>query len=174
MHPLANIAAFLGCIAPTIAEQMPWFMPLLAVVTGGVFGSFLTCALYRLPQGLSLWQPPSYCPACHKTLRARDLVPLLSWVWFKGKCSQCGAKIPARYLLVEALSVAWALVAFYAAGGGFAFLWLYGAGAAFAVAATLQVRHKKQAPKSVAFGLLCLVFYVAFMQPLFACGGLFY
>ena len=174
MHTFADIAGFLGCIAPTMAEQMPWFMPLLAVVTGGVFGSFLTCALYRLPQGLSLWQPPSYCPVCHKKLSARDLVPVLSWVWFRGRCSQCGTSIPARYLLVEGLSIAWAMVAFYVAGGGFSFLWLYGAGAAFSVALVLAVKHHQIAPKSVAFGLLCLVFYVAFQQPLFACGGLFY
>lgn len=164
----------LGCVAPHMAEVLPWFMPVLAVVTGAVFGSYLTCALYRAPLGLSLWRPPSYCPSCKKTLRPQDLVPILSWVYYRGRCGQCKAPISPRYLLIEVLSIMAALLALMAANGGFAFFWAYGAIASFGAFAYFLIKHKQVAFKSVAFGLLCLGLYVAFQQPLFACGAAFY
>ena len=164
----------LGCIAPHMAEVLPWFMPLLAVVTGAVFGSYLTCALYRSPKGLSLWRPQSYCPSCKKNLRPQDLVPLLSWLCFKGRCGQCQAPIPRRYLAVEGLSIIAALLALKVAEGGFSFVWFYGGAASFGAAGYFFIKYRRMAFKSVAFGLLCLGVYAAFQQPLFACGATFY
>lgn len=169
-----NTLNVLTCIVPHLNEVFPWFMPLLAVVLGGVFGSFLTCALYRVPRGLSLWQPPSYCPSCQNTLKAADLVPVASWCWFRGRCRQCGAKIPFKYLSIELLSMATAVLSLCIASKGGSFIVLYGALAAFGMAIYLRWAHKQWALKSVAFGLLCLGLYVAFQQPLFACGAGFY
>lgn len=164
----------LGCIAPHMAETLPWFMPLLAVVTGAVFGSYLTCALYRSPKGISLWRPPSYCPSCKKTLRPQDLVPVVSWVLFWGRCGQCKAPISPRYLVVEGGSVLLALLALKVVGGGFSFIWAYGALASFGAAGYFFVAYRRVAFKSVAFGLLCSAAYTLFQQPLFACGAVFY
>jgi leader peptidase (prepilin peptidase)/N-methyltransferase len=48
--------------------------------------------------------PGSHCFACGKPVRWYDNVPLVSWLWLRGKCRDCGAAFSARYLLVEALT----------------------------------------------------------------------
>lgn len=70
-------------------------------VGGLVIGSFLNVALYRLPRGLSLVQPPSQCPACDARLTAIDMVPVFSWIVLRARCRHCGDRISARYPLVE-------------------------------------------------------------------------
>lgn len=161
----------INCIVPHMAEVTPWFMPLLAIVLGGVFGSFLTCALYRVPRGISLWRPPSHCPRCENTLKAADLVPVGSWVWFRGQCRQCGTKIPFKYTLIEVLSILAALLSLWLAFGGGRFIFMYGGIMAFGAAIYLLFAHRVFAFKSVAFGLLCFVLYAAFAHPMFACGA---
>lgn len=68
--------------------------------------------VYRLPAGLSLLNPPSRCPKCHHRLKAHDNVPVLGWLWLKGKCRYCRTAIAARYPLVEFLTGALFLGAF--------------------------------------------------------------
>ena len=76
-----------------------------AAVIGGIVGSFLNACIYRLPRGISLNQPPrSFCPLCLRAIPWRENVPILSWLLLRGRCSSCGAKISARYLLVELLT----------------------------------------------------------------------
>ena len=169
-----TILAALKCIVPHMAEVHPWFMPLMAVFVGAVFGSYLTCALYRVPRGLSLWHPPSYCPSCKNTLKIPDLVPVLSWLFFRGKCRQCGVKIPFKYLSIELLSIGAALFSLAVSHGGGSFVFAYGAMVSFGAVVFLLAVHHQCALKSVAFGLLCLGLYVAFQQPLFACSAGFY
>ena len=72
-----------------------------AFLFGLCFGSFLNVVIFRLPLGQSLSRPPSRCPACGYTLRWRDNVPILSWVWLGGTCRQCRARISMQYPIVE-------------------------------------------------------------------------
>ena len=74
---------------------------ILLGVLGAAIGSFLNVVVYRVPQGLSIVHPPSACPACGHAIRARDNVPVLSWLVLRGKCRDCRAPISARYPLVE-------------------------------------------------------------------------
>lgn len=73
----------------------------LAAVLGAVMGSFLNCAAWRIAHGENFVRGRSHCPACGHTLGAPDLVPVLSWVFLRGRCRHCGAKISARYPLTE-------------------------------------------------------------------------
>ncbi len=73
----------------------------VAAVLGAVFGSFLHCAAWRIGHGESVLRGRSHCPRCGHVLGAVDLVPVLSWLFLRGKCRYCGAKIPARYPLAE-------------------------------------------------------------------------
>ncbi len=75
---------------------------LFALALGAVFGSFLNCAAYRVARGESFVRGRSVCPKCGHTLSARDLVPLASWLFLRGKCRYCGEKVSARYPLAEA------------------------------------------------------------------------
>ena len=93
----------------------------LAVAVGAfglLIGSFLNVVVYRVPAGISLVAPPSACPKCESRIRAYDNIPLLSWVFLKGRCRNCGDSISPRYPLVEAgTALAFAAVALVAAVG---------------------------------------------------------
>ncbi len=82
-------------------------MEFLIIITiflfGLIIGSFLNVCIYRIPAGLSIVSPPSRCPNCETRLKPLDLVPVLSWLFLKGKCRHCGNKISPRYMLVELL-----------------------------------------------------------------------
>ncbi|MBD2343900.1 prepilin peptidase [Anabaena subtropica] len=69
---------------------------------GASIGSFINVVVYRLPAGLSVLWPPSRCPHCLNQLKAYDNVPVLGWVWLKGRCRYCKSKISLRYPVVEA------------------------------------------------------------------------
>jgi len=71
---------------------------------GLVIGSFLNVCIYRLPRNESVVITPSHCPACGTRIRARDLFPVLSYIWLKGRCRTCSTAISPRYPLIELLT----------------------------------------------------------------------
>jgi leader peptidase (prepilin peptidase)/N-methyltransferase len=71
------------------------------VLLGMAVASFLNICCDRLPVGESIVYPPSHCPACRHRLRARDLIPVFSYLWLRGRCRYCQAPIPRRLLWVE-------------------------------------------------------------------------
>lgn len=73
----------------------------LFFVLGTAVGSFLNVAVYRLPAGMSLLYPPSRCPHCETRLKPYDNVPVLGWLWLRGRCRSCRSPIAIRYPLVE-------------------------------------------------------------------------
>lgn len=87
------------------------------VFLGLVLGSFATALAYRLPRDISMiTQVSSRCTACERDLRARDLVPVFSWLFLKGKCRYCRAPIGWQYPLIELTTLALCLL-FYAVYG---------------------------------------------------------
>jgi leader peptidase (prepilin peptidase)/N-methyltransferase len=82
-------------------------------VLGLLIGSFLNVVIWRVPRGESIVRPPSHCPRCETPIAPRDNIPLISWLLLRGRCRHCGARISARYPLVElatgALFVAFAI-----------------------------------------------------------------
>lgn len=76
----------------------------LVISLGASVGSFLNVVIYRLPADLSLLHPPSRCPQCQTPLKPYDNVPVLGWLWLRGKCRYCRTPISSRYPLVEAVT----------------------------------------------------------------------
>ena len=75
----------------------------LVFAFGLIFGSFLNVCIYRMPRGLSVVRPRSACPKCGKPIAAYDNVPVLSWLWLRGRCRHCRTRITPRYMAVELL-----------------------------------------------------------------------
>jgi leader peptidase (prepilin peptidase)/N-methyltransferase len=79
----------------------------LAAVLGALFGSFANVCIYRMPPsdefpaGRSIAHPPSHCSACKAPIAWYDNVPLLAYLWLRGRCRHCQAEFSPRYLLVE-------------------------------------------------------------------------
>lgn len=71
---------------------------------GICIGSFLNVCIYRLPTGESLTKQNSHCMTCGTPIKWYDLIPVFSWLFLRGKCRACGAKISGRYILVESLT----------------------------------------------------------------------
>ena len=113
-----------------------------AGVIGLVIGSFLNVVIWRVPRGESIVTPPSACPTCHHRLRARDNIPVVSWLVLRGKCRDCGEPISMRYPIVELLTavlfVGVSLLVPLAVLP--AYLWLAGAGVALAA---IDIEHKR-------------------------------
>lgn len=77
---------------------------IIVFVLGASIGSFLNVVVYRLPAGLSILWPPSRCPHCLNQLKAYDNVPVLGWMWLRGRCRYCKSKISLRYPVIEAIT----------------------------------------------------------------------
>jgi leader peptidase (prepilin peptidase) / N-methyltransferase len=75
-----------------------------AFVFGLVVGSFLNVVIHRLPREESIVHPGSHCPGCGAPVRWWDNIPLLSYLWLRGRCRGCRARISLRYPLVELLT----------------------------------------------------------------------
>ena len=122
-------------------------MPAVAIATAGavglIVGSFLNVVILRLPvvleyrwrleaadilgDGASDVGPPppglvaerSCCPRCQTQIRAYDNVPVLSYLWLRGRCRACGARISPQYPLVELLTAVATALCVWRFGVGF-------------------------------------------------------
>ncbi|MBC7319428.1 prepilin peptidase [bacterium] len=79
-------------------------MSILLFLLGLIIGSFLNVCIYRIPEGISIVNPGSFCPKCKHQLSWLDNIPLVSYMLLKGRCRYCGAKISIQYPLVELLT----------------------------------------------------------------------
>lgn len=77
---------------------------LIVGLLGLLVGSFLNVVIFRIPRGESIVVPGSHCPACGQALRFWELIPLISFLIQRGKCSSCQSSISWRYPLVEVLT----------------------------------------------------------------------
>lgn len=95
-------------------ETLFWLTAsLLVFATGAAIGSFLNVVIYRLPAELSLLSPPSRCPHCLHPLGTRENLPIVGWLWLRGRCLHCRTPIPWRYPLVEVVTALIFLATFW-------------------------------------------------------------
>jgi len=77
---------------------------ILIFILGLIVGSFSNVCIYRIPRNESMIYPASHCPKCRSSIKPIDNIPLLSYILLKGKCRNCGSKIPIQYPVVESLT----------------------------------------------------------------------
>ena len=77
---------------------------LFAFILGVAIGSFLNVVILRIPKDESIIFGGSHCTTCGETLKPWHNIPLFSWLFLRGKCSFCNAKISVQYPLIELAS----------------------------------------------------------------------
>ena len=86
-----------------LSPVSPIYFLLVAGLLGACLGSFVNCLAWRLVHGESVWKGRSHCAVCNHPLAPLDLVPVLSWLFLRGRCRYCGERIAARYMAAELL-----------------------------------------------------------------------
>ena len=89
---------------------------IILVLGGLAVGSFLNVCIYRLPENQSMVSPRSYCPACRRTLRWFENVPVLGYLILRGRCRTCGTRISLVYPAVEVVTPALFLLQYWQLG----------------------------------------------------------
>ncbi len=77
---------------------------LVFALLGLFVGSFLNVCIDRLPRGQSIIHPRSHCAACNRELSTLDLLPIFSYLWLRGRCLYCRARIPLRLPIIEGMT----------------------------------------------------------------------
>lgn len=85
-------------------SELILFIYVVVFLYGLCIGSFLNVCIYRIPLKESVAKSRSHCMSCGGQLKWYDLVPLFSYLFLRGRCRQCKAKISIQYPLVEALN----------------------------------------------------------------------
>jgi leader peptidase (prepilin peptidase)/N-methyltransferase len=101
---------------------MAWLFSAAAFALGAIIGSFLNVVIHRYPRGESIVLPPSHCPHCNTNILPYDNVPVLSWLWLRGRCRACREPISGRYPLVELANALFYLALFQRTGLTIGFL----------------------------------------------------
>lgn len=91
---------------------------ILVFLYGVVIGSFLNVCIYRIPKKESIVTVGSHCMTCNHRLAWYDLFPLFSFLFLKGKCRYCGAKLSKQYPAVEFVNGVLYVIVFAVHGTG--------------------------------------------------------
>ena len=87
-------------------------------IFGACIGSFLNVCIYRIPENNSIVTPGSFCPVCKQSIPFYCNIPILSYVFLKGRCKFCHNPISIRYPFIETLTGIFAVLLFYKFGIG--------------------------------------------------------
>ena len=117
------------------------FAMTFASLFGAVIGSFLNVCIYRLPIGKSIVWPASGCPSCGRELVWYENVPIVSWLFLRGRCRTCGEGISIRYPIIELLTAVMCAAAFWYYGPTLLFVSRFIFGCALIVLFAIDLEH---------------------------------
>jgi len=150
---------------------------ILVFIFGAMIGSFLNVVIYRIPKGESIVFPSSKCQSCQNSLKWWHNIPILSWLFLRGKCYFCKEKISAQYPIVEFITGIIFVALYFKLG----LVWYlpFVAASFAALLALVMIDFKYMAvPDNVNFAALILAliqpeFLSALMYAAIAAGGLY-
>ena len=131
---------------------------LFVFVLGLILGSFYNVVIFRTLSGESLLFPASHCPFCNTTIKWHHKIPVVSYIFLKGKCSYCGERINIQYPIIELFSGAMFLLLFFKFGLSITFILNTVAMSLFLILAGMDYREQKISSKYAVFLILsCLL-----------------
>ncbi len=97
--------------------DIEYFILIFSLAFGAIVGSFLNVVILRLPQeGGSIVFPASHCPRCKTPLNWYENIPIISYIFLRGKCNHCKTTISLQYPVVELLMALLSGAVFYKFG----------------------------------------------------------
>ena len=126
---------------------LSWFV---VGVFGLAVGSFLNVVIYRIPRGESIVFPSSHCPNCSNELKWYHNIPLLSWLFLRGRCAYCHEPISPKYPLIEVTNALLWVVVYMKCGLGVEFLFTASSFSALLALSTIDFEYYA-VPDSVNF-----------------------
>ena len=133
----------------------------LAFVLGGIWGSFCNVCIYRLPLEKNIIKGRSFCTSCEKQINWYDNIPLLSFIFLKGKC-RCGkSKISLQYFIVELISAISFVLIYYFYGVSITTLLLIILTIFFIIIFFIDIKHYI-IPNELTFPLMFIGFVKSF------------
>lgn len=134
---------------------------------GIIIGSFLNVCIYRIPRNESIAFPSSHCTACGKALKKKDLVPILSYLWLRGRCRSCGEKFSLQYPIVELLNGILYVLLYREYGLSFLFIAYALLTSALLVISFIDFYHQIIPDELIVVGIVAAVFFhVVFSYPI--------
>ena len=131
-------------------------MNILVFIFGTIVGSFLNVVINRY--GKESIAGRSYCPSCHHTLSAFELIPLLSFIFLRGKCRTCKTPISFQYPIVELLTSTLFSLSFIKFGFSLEFLFSLLIGSLLVIIAVYDFKHTI-IPDEIVFAFIVLSFF---------------
>ncbi len=139
---------------------------ILIFILGSIVGSFLNVCIYRIPFNQSITFPPSHCTNCKTRLKPVDLIPVLSYLFYRGKCKYCGEKISLQYPFIEILNGLIYILIFVAFGYSLDFIFYSILSSLLIVISVIDYKHTIIPDGLIIFGLIIGLIY-RLILPLF-------
>jgi leader peptidase (prepilin peptidase) / N-methyltransferase len=131
----------------------------LIFILGSIIGSFFNVCIYRIPRDESISYPPSHCTVCTHRLMPLDMVPILSYIFLKGRCRYCGEHISIQYPLVEALTGGLYLALYLKFGIGIELLFYGILISILIIISVIDIHHAIIPPSLIIIGMVSAVIF---------------
>ena len=138
---------------------------IFVLVLGALWGSFANVCIYRLPLEKGVVSGRSFCPKCNNLITWKDNIPVISFLFLKGKCRNCNKKISSQYLLVEIISILLFIIIYRLYGISFTTLLLIVLGLSFLIIFFIDFKHYI-IPNLLTFSMMSLGFVKSFLPNL--------
>ncbi|TDX53034.1 prepilin peptidase [Orenia marismortui] len=130
-------------------------------ILGLIIGSFLNVVIYRLPENKSIIWPGSHCTNCQTNLKIFDLIPVLSFIFTKGRCRYCDTKVSYQYPAVELLTALLFLISYWRYSLSIEFLIYSGLIALLIVCTFIDLKYQI-IPNKITYPGIIIFFIISF------------
>jgi leader peptidase (prepilin peptidase)/N-methyltransferase len=137
----------------------------LFFIFGLVLGSFANVLIYRIPLGLSIIFPNSFCPNCKAPIKWYDNIPILSYIFLSGRCRSCKAKISIIYPVVEFLCGSICVLLYFKFGLSFSFFIFLNLFFVLLVISFIDIKTT-EVPDVLSYYLIISGFVLSFLNPI--------
>ena len=138
---------------------------IFVLVLGALWGSFANVCIYRLPLEKGVVSGRSFCPNCKKLITWKDNIPIISFLFLKGKCRYCNKKISSQYVLVETISILFFLIIYFFYGVSITTLLLIILSLSFLIIFFIDFKHFI-IPNVLTYSMMFLGFIKSFIPSL--------